>query len=921
MLELGPLSFAAPWLLVALIAVPAIFWLLRVTPPSPRRVPFPALRLLLGLPRTAEEPMRTPLWLLLLRAALALLVILALAGPIIRGEGGKAAATPLLIAIDDGWASADDWPRRKRILIALIDKAARQNVPVALLTTAPRGAETSGPPERLPASDARARIEALDPVPWPVDRENAAKRLAAASWRAGARVIWLSDGLDSPGSAALRQALSDRGTLTVTEPRLGPPPVLLLPPEAQANGLKQMLRRADGRGVLTGTLHARTGSGQAVAEALFRFEPGQTETSALFEGPQTLFNDIARIEIDGRRSAGAVTLIDDSHRKHNVGLIADGTSEESQPLLSDLFYLERALSPFATVTRGSIATLARPERTLIMLADVGHIAASEHEALTRWIEEGGTLVRFAGPRLAAQSGTPGDDLLPVPLRQGDRTLGGALSWDTPETLGAFDPEGPFAGIQTRADIHVKRQVLAEPVPDLASRTWARLADGTPLVTAAPRGKGRIVLIHVTANTDWSDLPLSGVYVDMLKRLVSLAKTPGTASSGPRAAGADELLAPLRALDAYGVLGTPPAGAEPLQTAALSSAEPGPRHPPGLYGREDAARAFNLGQPGTRLAPLRLDGGVSDESLTALQDIDLKPWLLGAALLLALGDALAAILVGGGLPALRRQGARLLKGFGVVVLGAILLAPRPSEAADDHAIAAALHSFRLAYVRTGDAEADAVSKAGLEGLSRTLAERTAVEPDKPTGVDLDADEIAFFSLLYWQVPPSQPPLSDQAIERLDRFMKTGGTLVIDTDDADRDFGGGHTGPGEARLRKLMAALDLPPLEPVPHDHVLTKSFYLIQQFPGRLANGQVWVEAARGGADHDGVATLIVGSNGWAAAWARDQNGNPLYPVTPGGEMQRERALRFGVNLVMYALTGNYKADQVHVPALLERLGQ
>jgi hypothetical protein len=104
-------------------------------------------------------------------------------------------------------------------------------------------------------------------------------------------------------------------------------------------------------------------------------------------------------------------------------------------------------------------------------------------------------------------------------------------------------------------------------------------------------------------------------------------------------------------------------------------------------------------------------------------------------------------------------------------------------------------------------------------------------------------------------------------------------------------------------------------------VLTKSVYLLQDFPGRLASGRVWVEAAHGGADHDGVAALIVGSNGWAAAWARDANGNGLYPVAPGGEIQRERALRFGVNLVMYALTGNYKADQVHVPALLERLGQ
>ena len=67
--------------------------------------------------------------------------------------------------------------------------------------------------------------------------------------------------------------------------------------------------------------------------------------------------------------------------------------------------------------------------------------------------------------------------------------------------------------------------------------------------------------------------------------------------------------------------------------------------------------------------------------------------------------------------------------------------------------------------------------------------------------------------------------------------------------------------------------------------------------------------------------MIVGGNDWAAAWAVDDSNRPLYSVEPGGERQREIAYRFGINLVMYTLTGNYKADQVHAPALIERLGQ
>ena len=76
-----------------------------------------------------------------------------------------------------------------------------------------------------------------------------------------------------------------------------------------------------------------------------------------------------------------------------------------------------------------------------------------------------------------------------------------------------------------------------------------------------------------------------------------------------------------------------------------------------------------------------------------------------------------------------------------------------------------------------------------------------------------------------------------------------------------------------------------------------------------------------GSTNDGVSSIVVGSNDWASAWAVDPQGRYMASPVPGGNQQREMAYRFGVNLVMYAFTGNYKADQVHIPAILERLGQ
>jgi hypothetical protein len=239
---------------------------------------------------------------------------------------------------------------------------------------------------------------------------------------------------------------------------------------------------------------------------------------------------------------------------------------------------------------------------------------------------------------------------------------------------------------------------------------------------------------------------------------------------------------------------------------------------------------------------------------------------------------------------------------------------------------------LAHVLTGDVALDRISQAGLRGLSAHLFQRTAVEPGEAIGVDLERDELAFFPLLYWPVTPSQPQPSDQAYARLNAYLRNGGMIVFDTRDADIAGFGAASANGR-KLQQLAAPLDIPPLEPVPSDHVLTRTFYLLSDFPGRFMGRDVWVEAAPPDAEraegmpfrnlNDGVTPVVIGGNDWAAAWALDERGQPVLPVGRGfaGNRQREMAVRFGINLVMHVLTGNYKSDQVHVPALLDRLGQ
>lgn len=900
MLSLGPLAFAAPWALGAVTFLPALWWLLKVTPPGPRTVRFPAVRLLFGLDAREDSAARTPWWVLALRLALALAVILAVAHPLVHPRPLAGSGGPLAVAVDDGWASARDWDARKAFLDDLLARAERAGRPVLLITTAPPADGTPLASSGLvPAASARALAQALEPKPWAVDRAAASEVVAALPREHAMEAVWLADGLDAGDGEAFARALQSLGGgLEIVG---GRPPRVLLPPDpaSPADRLLVSVRRL---GSLDDperlAVRALDGAGKVLGREEATMAPGQDTAAVALRLPTELRNRLERLDIEGERAAASTVLLDGRWQRRPVGL-AGGGDPAAAPLLGQLYYVDKALAPHAELHRGAVAELLERPLAVLVLADVPAVTGAAGARLEAWVRNGGVLVRFAGPTLAQAAGAaPGgvpDPLLPVRPRGGGRNLGGAMSWTSPQGLAPFPDTSPFAGLPVPDDVTVATQVLAEPTIDLNERTWARLADGTPLVTGARLGAGWTVLVHTTANADWSSLALSGLFPDLLRRLVALADgiaAPGTAD-GP--------LAPAELLDGLGRL-TAPSGA----AAALSDparAVPGPRTPPGLYGEGAGRLAFNLGPrvgaPGVLGVP---SGAVASRLGERAREIDLRPALLTAAAALAVADLLASLALRG---LIVRHGAAAS-----LILLAVAGGAGSARAADADVFAmdAAL-ATRLAYVRTGDPAVDSDSRAGLAALSRVLAERSTAVLAEPMAVDVEADPVLFFPLLYWPVTPAQKPPSESAAEKLNDYMRRGGLIVFDAADA------------EAALPAMTAGLAMPPLAPVDEDHVLTRAFYLLKDLPGRYAADAVWVAAGDVGGGNDGVSPVVVGAADWAGAWATDERGRPLHAVVPGGERQREMAYRFGVNLVMYALTGNYKSDQVHLPAIMERLGR
>jgi hypothetical protein len=373
--------------------------------------------------------------------------------------------------------------------------------------------------------------------------------------------------------------------------------------------------------------------------------------------------------------------------------------------------------------------------------------------------------------------------------------------------------------------------------------------------------------------------------------------------------------------------------------------PRPTTPPGFYGDENAQVAFNIGGHVAPPKPLALPAGVATDRLSEGGETDLSRWCLLAAAILLLIDLLLSLWLRGLMPRAVRVGRAapvsvilaLLLGFATVAVPHVTQAqtrtqpqappqpqtvaapapekPGPPPLTDEQALKGSLDT-RLAYIVTGDKEVDDLSKAGLEGLSEVLRNRTSVEPADPVGLDLDKDEPRLYPLIYWPITSSQPNLSPRASAALDRYLRTGGILFVDTRDQQMSFD--RSASGNPDLKRLLSGIEVPPLIAMPPDHVLTKSFYLLSDMPGRFAGGKLWIEAGNGRVN-DGVTTIIIGSNDYAGAWAVDQRGRGINPVMPGGETQREMAFRVGVNLVMHALTGNYKDDAVHLNDIMQRL--
>jgi hypothetical protein len=204
--------------------------------------------------------------------------------------------------------------------------------------------------------------------------------------------------------------------------------------------------------------------------------------------------------------------------------------------------------------------------------------------------------------------------------------------------------------------------------------------------------------------------------------------------------------------------------------------------------------------------------------------------------------------------------------------------------------------------------DAGQDAGWRQLVWELMKRTSIEADMATKpVDPGSEDLFRTPLLIWSCQGAAAELDSRARDNLRRFLVLGGLLLIDDPAAD------PSGAFVQSIRRTMQQV-FPDSEfgPVPGDHVLFKTFFLIDRPAGRIIQGPM--EAI----ELDGRLGVLLSENDLLGAMDKDLLGNWKHTCEPGGEQQREMAFRMGINIVYYAVCSDYKDDRVHLPYILRR---
>ncbi len=893
------IGFINPYALWGLLSIPIIYYVVRSFPPAPKTFEFSSIYLLKSFNTKITTKSNCPLWLLIFRIFLILLLIAYYSKPYLDKSKINKDIENYVVYTDLGWSLASEWNKYKNTIHNIMLEANTLKKNFYLVNNSDK--ENNDYMRFSTTKNLFAYFEKNTPNPWQINTENLLENLNKLKFKKNSRYFYIFSNYDIQSIKKrniikdIREKHPDLKIINLVKSvRLIEEPII--------NGEKIQIK-VKRFGELTKSnfvLKITSYSGQIVLSKTYEFADKSTTTTINEKFPISVINQLKKIEIIGERHAAATFFFDDFHKKKEIGILLEGKSYEKSPFLSPVYYIEKALNKENKIIFGKLDKLLDSKVNILIFPDKGEINTKLSKNLEKWLSSGGLLIRFSGPKLAKKSSkflTTDNKNIKI------RFMGGTLSQKNTIGIEDFPNNSIFRDLIIPKDIIIKKQLLLDFKNETSSNILASLKDGTPLVSSKDYGKGKILLFHFTANNDWSNIPMTSLFVDMLARATLLNQIDEINSF-------KEVNIKYQ-INGFGELEKTDKIIKSRDSFALRSSFPNKRNIPGIYENEELSIAFNLaGKVDTKFFEDKdfYNRKTSDEFSKSVYD--LSNILLFLFLIISALDILVSSLLKNNINLFKIMKNKM----SIINLFILFILLSKFNYLEANNLA---NGTYLAYVKNKDQKINEISYRGLLSLSKALDRRTSISPKGVEEINLSEDDIYYFPIIYWPTGKELTKLVPKIKIKIKNYLNNGGIILFDASAFFKDISLGKKNKYR-EITKYFEQISLNELTPISNNHTLSRSFYLLNNYPGRWDRGTLLVDSNSINTN-DGVSSIILGFNDWASAWAFDDNNFPLFPVVPGGERQRELAFRVGINVIMYALTGNYKNDQIHSKSILNRL--
>lgn len=896
------ISFVYPYSLILLIFLPFLIRFLITSPLLPKLKKFPSIIFLANYKSIDQKSAKLNYPIIILRLLIILFLIFAFSNPIFSSGNTKKSSD--LIIIDNGWTSGTIWNVRKQKIIELLSAKEIKNQEFFLLTTTELANEKLSNYNSKNFAEAINFVKSIKPLSWSPNYKNV-KRSVEDRIDSFDKVYWFTEKTINTEKSNLLNFLKNYNLTIVASSENEIPPVLKVFPENDTTYKIEIHHYK--KKFTKGTINCFDEEQRLIFRQKFEQKIVENEdtftTKFELKLPYQIKDKIFYFQLDDINSVSTKFFLNRLRQKKVIGIVNDKKNEVDFQRGS--YYTRKGVEKNNVIIEEGLSKLLTKSVSSIFIDDSNSTNNIKEQTLS-WIKSGGIMIKYGGPNLLSTfADNPNNIFLnKLSLSKIETTLDSKLSLKKNLKIKEeTDEEEFFFGIKIPNEIVVKKYIQLD-ISYLTNdvEVLLRLENGAPIISSSKVGSGRIIFFHIPVNNLWSNFPLSYSFIEIIQRIINLSK------------GIDEkkerIFQPYLSLDAIGNF--LPASAQVLSVNNFKPSNSivlNYNQPPGIYKDYDGFIAVNFGNNFSNSYKFKnLGSNLNFEELITDKSISLRPILLTLAILFFLIDTLITLYLRG----LIRFDYLLRifpKVFMIIFITLISKTIIAKDISKDK-----ISETKIGYILTNNSLIDENSRNGLMQISKFVSKKTASILNKPEGINLQNQELFYYPLIYWPLINTNIKLSSEESKKINSFLKDGGLLLVDcklnfsTFDLDNCL---------AKFKDLVKISELSKFSKLGKNHGIAKSFYLIENFPG-VENNEVFFSKVDS-QFNDNAASVVLSNNNWSNAWAKDSNENFIFPLLDNSENQRITSIRFGINLVIYALTGNYKADQIHVPEILKRL--